>query len=391
MARGKTRRNLSRETRALLNKANDSFVLAVELFNRPQEHARNHSVVLLLAHSFEMLLKAGILARGGNIRTSSGERTHTMSKCISIAFSSEGIAFLERAEEEVLRAVSIVRNQEQHHFAEITERALSILMAWSTDTYGKILRRVFDRDLGSVLPLRSAPDFAVSPETLVRLLNDDVLDAKSLFRDHPRSISIISAKLRGWASINAALDGSDSDVKIREAQIRQTFDELIRKSTDAPAIFAALERAPDVTRGSSISLELRFGTDTGADAALRVVPAAADDPEAVHIRPDRFPDEHVLSPQDVYNHLGITNPKMRALGQFLGFDYENGDIYVHVIKGGKVPLLRYSALAQETLEQGLRDHDLDDVWAWHRGKLPGKEKVRRRSATKATDEMSDSN
>jgi hypothetical protein len=44
-----------------------SMTLAIELFNRPSEVARQHAVVILLHHAFELLLKAAILQKTGSI------------------------------------------------------------------------------------------------------------------------------------------------------------------------------------------------------------------------------------------------------------------------------------------------------------------------------------
>ncbi len=63
-----------REVVELLRRGRDSLVLAVEIFNRPSDVARAHSVLILLHHVFEMLLKAAILRRTGNIHRGDGVR-----------------------------------------------------------------------------------------------------------------------------------------------------------------------------------------------------------------------------------------------------------------------------------------------------------------------------
>ena len=59
---------MKKEARLLHNKAVDSLVLSIEFFNRPVERARADSVLILMDHAFEMLLKAAIVHRGGRIR-----------------------------------------------------------------------------------------------------------------------------------------------------------------------------------------------------------------------------------------------------------------------------------------------------------------------------------
>ena len=49
---------LKKNVAPLLERATDSLTLSIELFNRPAETGRSHGVLILLQHSFEMLLKA---------------------------------------------------------------------------------------------------------------------------------------------------------------------------------------------------------------------------------------------------------------------------------------------------------------------------------------------
>ena len=59
---------MKKEARLLHNKAVDSLVLSIEFFNRPVERARADSVLILMDHAFETLLKAAIVHQGGRIR-----------------------------------------------------------------------------------------------------------------------------------------------------------------------------------------------------------------------------------------------------------------------------------------------------------------------------------
>lgn len=51
---------MKREARLLLDKACDSLVLSIELFNRPSDRGRVSSTLIQFDHGFEMLLKAAI-------------------------------------------------------------------------------------------------------------------------------------------------------------------------------------------------------------------------------------------------------------------------------------------------------------------------------------------
>ena len=59
---------MKKETKILLDKSIDSLILAVEHFNRPWDCGRKESVLILMDHSFELLLKSSILNKNHKIR-----------------------------------------------------------------------------------------------------------------------------------------------------------------------------------------------------------------------------------------------------------------------------------------------------------------------------------
>ena len=52
---------MKKEARLLKQKSLNSLILSVEHFNRPWDQGRTDAVLMFMDHSFEMLLKAGIL------------------------------------------------------------------------------------------------------------------------------------------------------------------------------------------------------------------------------------------------------------------------------------------------------------------------------------------
>src|SRR3954465_4235384 len=91
---------MRKESRLLMEKACDSLLLSIELFNRPHERGRGTAVLILLDHAFEMLLKAGIVHRGGRIREKRARETLGFDACVRKALSDGTIKFL--SEEQAL-------------------------------------------------------------------------------------------------------------------------------------------------------------------------------------------------------------------------------------------------------------------------------------------------
>lgn len=74
---------MKREAKSLLKKSTDSLVLSIEHFNRPSDRGRVDAVLILLDHSFEMLLKAAIVHRGGKIRKNRESQTIGFDECLT--------------------------------------------------------------------------------------------------------------------------------------------------------------------------------------------------------------------------------------------------------------------------------------------------------------------
>jgi hypothetical protein len=87
----------------MLAKAIDSLLLSIEQFNRPWDRGRVDAVLILLDHSFEMLLKSAILHRGGKIRDRRAKQTIGFDDCVRRALSDGAIRFITAEQALVLR------------------------------------------------------------------------------------------------------------------------------------------------------------------------------------------------------------------------------------------------------------------------------------------------
>ena len=117
---------MTREVRRLREKAINSLVLAVEYFNRPWDRGRAEAVFLMLSHSLEMLLKAAILHRGGEIRKPQERRTIGFDVCVRRAVSNAQVKFLRQEQAITLQAINGQRDAAQHYLVDVSERQLYI-------------------------------------------------------------------------------------------------------------------------------------------------------------------------------------------------------------------------------------------------------------------------
>ena len=136
---------MKKEVKSLLNKATESLVLSVELFNRPSEQCRQTASLIFLDHSFEMLLKAAILHKNGKIRNNKDDKnTIGFDHCLRIAVSNGQMKFLTEEQAIVAQAINGLRDAAQHYILQISEQHLYVHMQSGVTLFSDILYSVFN-------------------------------------------------------------------------------------------------------------------------------------------------------------------------------------------------------------------------------------------------------
>ena len=158
---------LKKNVGPLLDRSIESLTLAIEIFNRPSEIARTHAVLILLHHSFELLLKAWILEETGCIHDREGKYSYTFARCLTIA--TEELKALTSDERATFAILDAQRDQAVHYYAEVSEDLLYIHAQSAVTLFDKFLRKTFSESLGSrmptrILPVSSQPPGAAEPQ-----------------------------------------------------------------------------------------------------------------------------------------------------------------------------------------------------------------------------------
>lgn len=117
---------MKKEAKLLLNKGIESLTLAIEHFNRPYDIGRTSATLMMLDHSFEMLLKAAIIERGGRIREPRAKQTIGFDKCVRKAISDAEISFMTEEQALTIQAINDLRDAAQHYLLTISEQQLLI-------------------------------------------------------------------------------------------------------------------------------------------------------------------------------------------------------------------------------------------------------------------------
>jgi len=192
---------MKREAKLLLEKAVDSVILGIELFNRPWDRGRIEAVLIQLDHSFEMLLKAAIVQRGGRIRERGQPNTFGFDHCVRVGITQGKVRFLSENDAVVLRSINTLRDAAQHHLVDLSEQHLYIHAQAGLTLFRAIMKDALDRDLRSELPDRVLPLSTTPPTDLATLFDTEVQAVKKLLEPGKRQRLQAMAKLRGLAIV----------------------------------------------------------------------------------------------------------------------------------------------------------------------------------------------
>ena len=101
---------MKKEIRRLREKAVNALVLSIEHFNRPWNRGRTEAVLILLDHSFEMLLKAAIRHRGGKMRKTRAKQTIGFEACVRKGLTNANLKFLTDEQALTLQTINGLRD-----------------------------------------------------------------------------------------------------------------------------------------------------------------------------------------------------------------------------------------------------------------------------------------
>ena len=115
---------MKKEVRQLRQKAINGLVLSIDHFNRPWDRGRTEGVLIMLDHSFEMLLKASIRHRQGKIRRPREKQTIGFDACVRKGLTDGKVRFLTDEQALTLQTINGQRDAAQHYLIDMSEHQL---------------------------------------------------------------------------------------------------------------------------------------------------------------------------------------------------------------------------------------------------------------------------
>ena len=351
---------LKQNVAPLLDKSIESLTLAIELFNRPTEIARTHGVLILMQHSFEMLLKACILQMTGSIHDRDQRYTYGFDRCLAVA--TEQLKVISSDERATLSILDAQRDQAAHYYVDMSEDILYVHAQSGVTLFNELLKKVFGIALAEKLPSRILPVSTRPPRELVTLFNNELAEVDRLLTSGKRQGAAAAAKLR---TILAFTVGSrDGGQRVPETEI-STAIALRRRKSEWDVILPEIAQLRLSTDGSGIPITMRISKD--APIPVRIAkPGEAVTGTVIKQLIDQW-DVFNMSRDDLAKKLSLTGPRTHALIYELDLQ-SDPDCYKELQKKSQV-FKGYSKKALDKLRQAKVDLNIEEVWARHRRKL----------------------
>ena len=341
---------MKRKTRTLLDRAQDSLVLGIELFNRPQDAGRTDGVLFCLDHAFEMLLKAVLFEKTGRIRAPREKKNYGFEKCLNLCETAVGI--VDKDEALILRNLNGFRDAAVHDILDISEGLLYGHAQSAIQIFAAILKKVFNRDLAKALPRRILPIATTVPGGITTVISEDIEGIRKLLGKGRRQEDDAEAKLRAYMVI---------ENNIREVQgvtqpppsVGKTVKNL--KMGDWKSVLPMVAGLVQSTPGG-IPITLHVSKHEGFP--VRIDPKA---PTAIAFRYVKPEDKYPYLTGELAKKLTITPSRVVAFVKM--FQMKGNDEFhtsIKVSSTGRVQ--RYSEKAREVLAAAIEKEGSETLW-----------------------------
>ena len=348
---------MRRQTGMFRDTAVESLTLSIELFNRPSTVAREHAVIMMLAHSFEMLLKAAIFERRGTVRDKGAELSHSLKRCIAIAVNE--LMLVTEDDRTLLAAIKQDRDCATHDTISMSEEMLWLHMRGGITIFNRVLQQAFAQSLDELLPNRVIPVSVSPPEDLGFLVEAEVKAVLMLLAPKTRKTAEARARLRPLLSLDGASTGrldqpTETEVNRAEKALKTgtTWESVL------PGL-AALQIAPVAPGANVQELALRMSREADGVPVRRAAPG-----ESALVYRDSNPfDDFGVTLSTFGRKLSLTQFEGFALIHYLDLKNDDRAYFIRRTPKGAVKFQGLSARALELAKQEMSkpEFDLDNV------------------------------
>ena len=345
---------MKREAKLLLDKACDSLLLGIELFNRPYDRGRVSAVLIQTDHAFEMFLKAAIVQKGGAIREKRAKETIGFDACVRRGLSDGGVKFLTEEQALTIQSINGLRDAAQHYLLDISEAQLYVHIQSGVTLFRDLLMEVFKKELSHELPTRVLPISTTAPIDISTIFDSEVSEILKLLQPGKRRTVEAEARLRPLAVLDSTIRGDKGQPSTHE--LNRIGRSLVKK--DWKEIFPGAALIDVVTEGSGLNISVRITKKDGPP--IHIVPEGTLGASTVAVRRVNELEFYNLGAKQLADKVSLTVPKLVAVVAHLGIQ-DDPDCFKAIAIGGTC-YKRYSQQSILKVRESLNNENLDDIW-----------------------------
>ena len=349
------KRSLKPIVQSLKEQSLHSLLLGIEHFNRPSECGRIASVLIMLNHASEMLMKAALIDRGVDIRNPKNGFTHALDHCLNIATTDPKVCFLSCEERKTLQVLDGLRNQAQHFIADVSEQVVYVVAQSAVTLFADLLPRLFGRSLCEFVPKRVLPISVIPPKDIEVLMDDEFNQLKILLDSGSVNTTQLEPKLRSLMAIDRSLELQPT--QLSDEDFEKTV-EAMKNTDDWKNVFAGIAKVNLTKDGVGVDVAIRITKNEGRPVRIAKPDEQADGVIAIKKVSDT--DFYPFSSTELARKLKLSGPKTLALVKSLRIQ-EDSDCFKEIVLG-KSTFKRYSGNAVARLKGELPNVDIEDVW-----------------------------
>ncbi|MEZ2745796.1 hypothetical protein ACBQ16_11420 [Halopseudomonas bauzanensis] len=341
---------LVRDARTLKAKAVSSLRIGMQSFNSFDEDGRITTVLLHLQHACEMLLKSVLVQNKAKVFDKLTGRSISFDKCIGLCLAHHGLTVEEAG---VMRGVDSLRDAAQHWFVVVSEDLLYLNVRALITAFDTYLQRALEDDLISHIPSRVLPVSSMPPGDFEFLVDREYRLVAELLEPGRRQRDEARARIRSLLAMESiAVD----EVGISERDIDR-IERAVRAGQEINEVFPRLSTVGTRTDGEGVNLVVHFTKKEGAP--VRYI--GGDDPaDAAAVRELDLQKKFYLGAADLADKIGLTQPKAKALREYLTIDEDR--TCRHLFEFGTTRIPRFSDNAYTKMRECLENNNIEEIW-----------------------------
>jgi hypothetical protein len=318
---------------------------------------RTEAVLILLQHSFEMLLKGTIYQKRGTVYETDGV-TYGFDRCLAI--TRDDLNLITKNMSMGLSILDGFRDCATHYHLKLSEDNLYLQTQAAVTMFDEILFKAFGDKLANQLPERVLPVSTNPPKELLLLLDTEFTKIALLLAPGKRLQPEVKAMIRPFLIMESAVQGNPKQPSMDEVS---KAVENMRDGCDWRSILPGIAGLQLDTVGNGLSYSVKITREENA-APVRMLRDGDDTGEATLIREVNYFDRYSMGLEDLAKKIGLGNNKTLALIHHLGL--QDDPICFKIIMRKTSKFKCYSPKALERINQALPTLDIEQVWQEYR-------------------------